>query len=97
MDTLQGAEGYLSEGVTDSLGLASCGRRRFLVLTSKGFGGPFAWCLGLEIAAVVRRREEDSSLCKPRLGAQGRRPPQPCPSGLAHFLYLCAIVITIIQ
>ena len=38
-DTLQRAEGYPSEGVTDSSGLGSCGQRRFLALAPKGFGG----------------------------------------------------------
>ena len=38
-DTLQGAEGYPSEGVTDSAGLGSFGLRRSLALAPKGFGG----------------------------------------------------------
>ncbi len=38
-DILQGAEGYPSEGVTDSSGLGSCGRRCFVALAPKGFGG----------------------------------------------------------
>ena len=61
-DTHQRTDWRPSEGVTDSSGLGPCGQRRFLALASKSFGGAFAWHLDLELRAVARRREADSSL-----------------------------------